>query len=66
MVWVETPTNPTLRLVDIKGVVKLVREKAPADCFIVVDNTFMSSYFQVRLLNICVFNYSCSAIKIVK
>lgn len=50
MVWVETPTNPTMRLVDIAGVVKVVRETASKDCFVVVDNTFMSSYFQVRTL----------------
>ncbi|KAL4235449.1 hypothetical protein ACF0H5_007085 [Mactra antiquata] len=46
MVWIETPTNPTMRLVDIEAVVKVVREKASPECFVVVDNTFMSSYFQ--------------------
>lgn len=51
MVWVETPTNPTMRLVDIAAVVKVVREKASPECFVVVDNTFMSSYFQVILIH---------------
>jgi len=46
MVWVETPTNPTMKLVDIEAVVKVARTKAHKDCFVVVDNTFMSSYFQ--------------------
>ena len=47
MVWIETPTNPTLKLVDIKAVVDAVKATACAECFVVVDNTFMSSYFQV-------------------
>ena len=49
MVWIETPTNPTMQLIDIEAVVKAVREKASPECFVVVDNTFMSSYFQVSL-----------------
>ncbi|XP_025110485.1 cystathionine gamma-lyase-like [Pomacea canaliculata] len=44
MVWLETPTNPTMKLVDIEAVCKLVHDKSQA--FVVVDNTFMSSYFQ--------------------
>lgn len=46
MVWLETPTNPTLRIVDIAKAVKVVKENNK-DIFVVVDNTFMSSYFQV-------------------
>ena len=45
MVWLETPTNPTLKLIDIKVVCSLVHSKTEA--FVVVDNTFMSSCFQV-------------------
>jgi cystathionine gamma-lyase len=45
MVWIETPTNPTLKLVDIKAVCEIVRKRLPK-CFIVVDNTFASSFFQ--------------------
>ncbi|KAK3091295.1 hypothetical protein FSP39_018718 [Pinctada imbricata] len=45
MIWLETPTNPTMQLVDIKAVVDVVKKKNPK-IFIVVDNTFMSSYFQ--------------------
>jgi cystathionine gamma-lyase len=43
LVWIETPTNPMLRLVDIKK----IAEKAHAKGLLVaVDNTFMSPYFQ--------------------
>lgn len=44
MVWMETPTNPTMKLVDIEAVCQLVHSKSEA--FVVVDNTFMSAYFQ--------------------
>jgi cystathionine beta-lyase/cystathionine gamma-synthase len=46
MVWVETPTNPTMQLVDIEAVVNVVRGEKK-DIFVVVDNTFMSSCMQV-------------------
>jgi cystathionine gamma-lyase len=45
IVWIETPTNPTLRMVDIAKIVEITR-KQNKDIVIVVDNTFMSSYFQ--------------------
>merc|ERR1712048_1355774 len=44
MVWVETPTNPTLKVVDIQAVAAITK-KHP-NIFLVVDNTFLSSYFQ--------------------
>lgn len=44
MVWIETPTNPTLKLVDIVDVVSVVKQHGGA--FVVVDNTFMSPYLQ--------------------
>ncbi len=43
MVWIETPTNPSLKLVDIRAVSKAARAK---NIISVVDNTFMSPYFQ--------------------
>ena len=43
MVWIETPTNPTLKLVDIRATAKTARA---AGIISVVDNTFMSPYFQ--------------------
>lgn len=44
MVWSETPTNPTMKLVDIAAVASIVKEHGGA--FMVVDNTFMSPYLQ--------------------
>ncbi|MGH1467328.1 MAG: cystathionine gamma-synthase [Bdellovibrionales bacterium] len=46
MIWVETPTNPTLKLVDIKAVSEFAKSKG---MLVVVDNTFMSPYFQKPL-----------------
>lgn len=43
MLWIETPTNPTLKLVDIEAVSKIAAAK---NILVVVDNTFMSPYFQ--------------------
>ena len=43
MVWLETPTNPTLKLADIETIAKMAHQKG---ILVVVDNTFMSPYFQ--------------------
>lgn len=43
MVWLETPTNPTLKLVDIKKISQMAKR---ANVLVAVDNTFMSPYFQ--------------------
>ena len=43
LVWLETPTNPTLKLVDIKKIAAKAKEHG---ILVVVDNTFMSPYFQ--------------------
>ena len=43
MVWVETPTNPLLKLIDIEAVSKLAHAR---QALVAVDNTFMSPYFQ--------------------
>lgn len=43
MVWLETPTNPTLKLFDIR---KISAEAKKHGILVVVDNTFMSPYFQ--------------------
>ncbi|XP_039544935.1 cystathionine gamma-lyase-like isoform X2 [Pimephales promelas] len=45
MVWIETPTNPTMKVVDIQGCSDVVHEHNK-DTIVVVDNTFMSAYFQ--------------------
>lgn len=43
MVWIETPTNPMLNLVDIAAVSKIGKQ---AGALVVVDNTFASPYLQ--------------------
>jgi cystathionine beta-lyase/cystathionine gamma-synthase len=43
--WIETPTNPLLKLVDIAAIAAL----KPAGGIVVVDNTFASPYFQSPL-----------------
>jgi cystathionine gamma-lyase len=43
MVWIETPTNPTMKLIDIRKTAEVARAK---NIISVVDNTFMSPYFQ--------------------
>lgn len=48
MVWLETPTNPLLKVIDIQGVVQAVKQKNP-EIIVVVDNTFLTSYFQKPL-----------------
>lgn len=44
LVWLETPTNPTLKIVDIKKVAEIT--KAKSDAVLAVDNTFASPYLQ--------------------
>jgi cystathionine beta-lyase/cystathionine gamma-synthase len=43
MVFVETPTNPLMVITDIRAVCDIAHRH---DCRVVVDNTFMSPYFQ--------------------
>ena len=43
MVWVETPSNPLLNIIDIKAVSDIAIDN---EALAVVDNTFMSPYFQ--------------------
>ncbi len=43
MIWIETPTNPTLRLVDIAQVAEFAHKRG---ILTVVDNTFASPYIQ--------------------
>ncbi|GMR48754.1 hypothetical protein PMAYCL1PPCAC_18949, partial [Pristionchus mayeri] len=45
MIWFESPSNPVLTVVDIQGVVDVIRKANPA-VIVVVDNTFMTPYFQ--------------------
>jgi len=43
LVWIETPTNPTMQVIDIEGVAKITKEK---NLILTVDNTFASPYLQ--------------------
>jgi cystathionine beta-lyase/cystathionine gamma-synthase len=43
MIYVETPTNPTMRITDIAAMAKLANERQAT---LVVDNTFLSPYLQ--------------------
>lgn len=43
LIWIETPSNPMLRLVDIRAVTEIARRRT---ILTAVDNTFMSPYFQ--------------------
>jgi cystathionine gamma-lyase len=43
LVWLETPTNPLLSLVDIRAVAEIAHSH---NSLLVVDNTFSSPYFQ--------------------
>ncbi len=46
LIWLETPTNPLLRLVDIRSVAEIAHRH---NLLLVVDNTFSSPYFQQPL-----------------
>ncbi len=46
MVWVETPTNPLLRLVELTAIAKIAQEN---DILAICDNTFATPYLQTPL-----------------
>ncbi|MFL5701464.1 MAG: trans-sulfuration enzyme family protein, partial [Ktedonobacteraceae bacterium] len=46
LIWLETPTNPLLRLIDIEAVADIAHRH---NLLVVVDNTFASPYFQQPL-----------------
>ena len=47
MIWIETPSNPLLNIIDLDAVIGLAKKKSqPAGILTVVDNTFLSPYFQ--------------------
>ncbi|MCC5941985.1 MAG: PLP-dependent transferase [Balneolaceae bacterium] len=47
LMWIETPTNPLLRIIDIKKVAEIAKQ---AGALSVVDNTFATPYLQQPLL----------------
>jgi cystathionine beta-lyase/cystathionine gamma-synthase len=46
MVWVETPTNPLMKLADIQEIAKITKQK---NILFAVDNTFATPYLQKPL-----------------
>ncbi|MBI2995875.1 MAG: cystathionine gamma-synthase [Candidatus Melainabacteria bacterium] len=50
LIWIETPTNPMLRLCDISAISKVARQRADGHLpLLAVDNTFASPFFQKPL-----------------
>ena len=45
MVWIETPSNPLMKVTDIAAVVEIAHA---AGALVVVDNTFATPYLQRR------------------
>ncbi|MDP4208960.1 MAG: PLP-dependent aspartate aminotransferase family protein [Bacteroidota bacterium] len=43
MIWLETPTNPLMKLADIEAIAKFAKSH---NILVVVDNTFLTPYFQ--------------------
>jgi cystathionine gamma-lyase len=43
LIWVETPTNPLLKIVDLRALAEVARQ---GNCLLAVDNTFATPYFQ--------------------
>lgn len=46
IILIETPSNPLLRVSDIRGIANICREK---NIILIVDNTFLSPYYQKPL-----------------
>jgi cystathionine gamma-lyase len=43
LIWIETPTNPLLNIIDIKAITQIAKKK---NVLVAVDNTFASPYIQ--------------------
>lgn len=48
LIWLETPTNPMLKIVDIEAVCT-IRDHAAPNALVFVDNTFATPYLQLPL-----------------
>jgi len=58
LVWLETPTNPTLKIIDIGAIAEMAREKGALTA---VDNTFATPYLQNPLsLGADIVSHSCT------
>ena len=45
LIWIESPSNPTMKVIDIEGVSAAVHAVRP-DILIIVDNTFLTPIYQ--------------------
>ncbi|HWR07227.1 PLP-dependent aspartate aminotransferase family protein [Sporomusa sp.] len=45
-ILLETPTNPLMKIADIKAIVALARKNSENSIHVIVDNTFLSPYLQ--------------------
>ena len=57
MIWLETPTNPMLSIIDIEATVRLAKAH---DLLVVVDNTFATPWGQQRPLESGLQTSSCT------
>jgi len=48
LIWIETPTNPLMKIADIEEIATMVNAKDPA-VLVAVDNTFATPYLQLPL-----------------
>lgn len=46
LIWVETPTNPTMKIIDIEGMARIAKAN---NVLLAVDNTFATPYLQTPL-----------------
>ena len=46
LIWLESPTNPLMKICDIAAIARVAKE---ASLLLIVDNTFLSPYFQKPL-----------------
>lgn len=47
LIWVETPTNPMMNIIDIRGISNIIKDKA---IWLAVDNTFATPYLQTPIV----------------
>lgn len=58
LIFLESPTNPTLKVTDLEKIAKFAKSKKLITC---VDNTFLTSYFQKPLnFGIDIVMHSCT------
>ncbi|XP_065221382.1 cystathionine gamma-lyase-like isoform X2 [Planococcus citri] len=48
LIWIENPTNPMMKVVDVRSITRFAKFKS-RDVMVVVDNTFLTPYFQKPL-----------------